>query len=183
METQIPHTTNRHLWSPAFVGGLVLFIAGIILSVMWEDENVLGIVGFLLMPVVFFVIFWILEKGVRNSFAKAWHATPFLSGNELPDNAESKGLVLRNIMQTSGRAVISGDVLSIIPIVGRKTVIDLSDIEDFKISSWFNGSYKPKRYGITLTVKGLWRLGFTVDDIEPWRSLLMHHIDTNHNKN
>lgn len=130
-------------------------------------------------PALFYGTFWTIGKTTHKRLEEKWDEVPFIETEKLPSRVEISGIVLKDMWQAPGTVVYQDGELEFKPIIGKATKIALSEIKDFTLSSWFNGKMWPGKIGIMLKVPEYWRLGFTVTEIEPWRSLLTHAVEQN----
>lgn len=157
---------------PLFAGGIAMAVAFPCAMVVLAMGEFVFAVPILLSPVGFMRYFQMEEEDVHQKFRHAWVREGEIEVEDLPTHVSASGLVLKDVVQGPGRVIYEGGVFRFTPGLGKEFVIALEDISEYEISPWFNGSVRPGQYGVMLTVSGMWRAGFTVSALEPWRSLL-----------
>ena len=157
---------------PLFAAGLSLFIV-LPISIGFAATGAWPVLGMaVLFPVVFYTVFRGVGAIARRQFMRAYtNASPIMAG-ELPDTAHVSGRIVRDIMDSPGTVDYQDGALTFRAMVGADETIPLNQIQSFRMTPGFNGEWKPGLIGIALTASGHSRLGFTVPDIEPWRSIL-----------
>ena len=174
----VPQPKQGGMSRPIFAGGIALAVAVPCAIMAMATGNYFVAVPILLSPLGFVRYFQKAQEDWQRKFEEAWALEPELEANELPTHAYSSGIVLKDVLQAPGRVEYESGTFTIFPTLGKETTVSLDDVSDFEISPCFNGSMMPGRYSVELKVSRMWRLGFTITKLEPWRSILTHHIES-----
>ena len=117
-------------------------------------------------------VFFMLVCGIVRPFVKNLD-------KKLPEGAllRSHCTIVHGIMETAGIVQITSEQLIIQPLISGQISVPLGEITEITEHRIYNG--RPY-FGNTIffklkvpeTVSDKWRLGFGVDDADPWRNLL-----------
>lgn len=157
---------------PLFAAGLSLFIV-LPISIGFAATGAWPVLGMaVLFPVLFYTVFRSAGAIARRQFMRAYtNASPIVA-DELPANAHVSGRIVRDIMDSPGTVDYQDGALTFTAMVGADETIPLDQIQSFRMTPDFNGSWRPGFVGIALKSPNHSRLGFRVTEIEPWRSIL-----------
>jgi hypothetical protein len=155
------------------VSGLAAVLLG--LPVIIFMGLTVGLIFLLLLCTLPFFIFSGIRRvqnSARNRFNDVYSRTPVIDSEHLPKHARTSGYVVHDVFQCPGAVEYREGELIIEPSVGEPNTIQIDEIDSFRIGPNINGSYFPGYKGVMLCVNGRWNTGFTVTEIEPWRSIL-----------
>lgn len=146
------------------------FAAVAILLAMTGREGAIGVVvlfeaiGVVLAALTFaFVYGWV---GRRTAQARA----DFQIANP---ELESPCLIVRDMIQAPGSALLKDGHLFLVPAVGKPIDVDLERVQAEEREKWFNGSMYPGQSGFWFKGPSIsWRLGFMPDTPDAWRDVL-----------
>jgi len=162
---------ERWLWEPEgrlfFVA--LLIIPSILLALLFYPwRGILGIV--ILVPLFVAAITWVVYHFVGSKVHTLYQSLKNMEGELF------HSLIVNGLLHSPGLALLRENELVLVPIVGQKVTVLLSEIESFRTSSWFNGRLHLGKTAFWLNIPGRGRLGFAIarSVAAKWRERLSH---------
>jgi hypothetical protein len=116
--------------------------------------------------------------GLMLGSEPAWvrENAPLIPVDELPDHIKYHGVIVKDFWQSPGDIEYADAILKFTPVVGKAYNAKLSDVKSVRFTTGLNGKVRLNRFGVNLRIKNSGSIGFTLENVEPWRSILLHHV-------
>lgn len=147
------------------------FAAVVLLIAMTGREGILGVVvlfeaiGVVLAALTFALVYGWVGRRTAQARARFQIANPEL---------ESPCLIVRDMIQAPGTALLKDGHLFLVPAVGKPIDVELDRVQAEERSTWFNGTKLfSDQSGFWFKGPSIsWRLGFMPDTPGAWRDVL-----------
>ncbi len=158
MKSDLPKPIRqRWMWEPEFVKYMLVLpsVATAILVFLLYFYMGSEALGFLFLGLVG-PLFWGVYAVVGRKVRAVKTSIPSGEGEVV------ESLIVNGNIQSPGVAILSGQRLRLIPIVGEEVTLDLDDIKSVRLVKYFNGTGLLWKKWLVLSVKP--RLGFALVD-------------------
>ena len=129
------------------------------------------LIAFVFLGVAEFILLCPMNK-LGLWYLKKYSKVSVVCVEKIPETLEGKGLIINNKIKSLGTIRVIKDTLLLVPNKSVKPSLEvkISDISKMEVSTYIE--FKRVQPLFELSVDGFERLAFSVDEVEPWRSLL-----------